>query len=222
MTLLTFNDLFLRYGWAYNKFEEQGSYPISERGRMINYKIAAFISLGLWVIVGISVTFLYATGRFNSSYPIELVYKTLCDANLENCQKAPDAISLAVQLGRLDWVSTALAILGAGTAMFAIMGFTYAKDKAEAKNMAQAIAEKTAKETATKCAGASMEDLVKTAETTLKETTEKFARDLEKEKNKYLSDFKAEADKDKSQDNNKVYNSWLSANEEISSHEPSS
>lgn len=136
----------------------------------MNHRVAALISLALWVFVIVAGVFLYFTGSLRS-YPVEVVYKEVCDAFSGICQKSPDAINLAVQLGRLDWVATALAILGAGVGLLAILSFIYAKERAEIE------AQKTAKE----CVSKLMDELRKSAE-----------EELEKAKNELFSDAWAE------------------------------
>ena len=68
---------------------------------------------------------------FSDIAPIEIVTKEICDSNGENCETNLDVINIAVQLGRLDFVSICLAILGAAIAMGAIFGFLSIRDQAE-------------------------------------------------------------------------------------------
>ena len=70
--------------------------------------------------------------------PVELVYKEICDGKPVECLESPDSIHIAAQLGRLDFISISLAILGATVGLAAIFSFMYIKEKAsiEAKEAA--------------------------------------------------------------------------------------
>lgn len=68
---------------------------------------------------------------FSDVAPVEFVTKEICDSNGENCETNIDVINIAVQLGRLDFVSICLAIIGAAIAMGAIFGFLSIRDQAE-------------------------------------------------------------------------------------------
>ena len=62
--------------------------------------------------------------------PIELVYDEVCQNHRKVCDESPDSINIAVQLGRLDFVSTGLTILGTAFALAAIFGFLYIRENA--------------------------------------------------------------------------------------------
>lgn len=68
---------------------------------------------------------------FSDIAPVEFVTNEICDQNGENCESNIDAINIAVQLGRLDFVSICLAILGAAIAMAALFSFLSIRDTAE-------------------------------------------------------------------------------------------
>lgn len=83
------------------------------------------------VVVVFLITFLVVVFSDFLSVPIELVTKEVCDSNGENCETNLDVINIAVQLGRLDFVSICLAILGSAIAMGAIFAFFSIKEQAE-------------------------------------------------------------------------------------------
>ncbi len=113
----------------------------------MSHRFAAYASLVLWVIVIVGSIFLWATDSLES-LPIEVVYKEVCDENAKECSKNPDVINIAVQLGRLDWVATALAILGAGIGLLAIFSLLFTKEKAEieARSTAREVSEQQVNE----------------------------------------------------------------------------
>ncbi|WP_417452898.1 hypothetical protein [Kiloniella sp.] len=87
--------------------------------------------------------------------------------------KALDEIAIAVQIGRLDYISGLLTILGLLLAIFAFFGFGYIKHAAED------IAERTAKDIA--------EDIAKTvAEVKINEYIQDEMPDLMKEYSGYM------------------------------------
>ena len=93
---------------------------------------AVLVAVGLVVYSGNNIEWL----------PIELVYAEICQEHAIECLKSPDSIHIAVQLGRLDYISTALAILGATVGFTAIFGFLYVKQQAsiDAKETATEVA----------------------------------------------------------------------------------
>lgn len=115
------------------------------------HRIAAFVSAFLWVIAIGGAIYLFFSDSLNS-YPVELVYKEVCDENTKLCSEHPDAINIAVQLGRLDFVAMALTVLGVGVGLLAIFSFLYAKEKAEieAKSAAKEVAEREMEELSAK------------------------------------------------------------------------
>ena len=89
-------------------------------------QIITYVNFTIIVIMAVSATILF----YQDAIPIEFVTRTICD-NDGNCYDHVDAISVAVQLGRLDLVSISLAIIGVAFAFFAIFGFLYIRDRAE-------------------------------------------------------------------------------------------
>lgn len=95
----------------------------------------------LWVIVLTVSAVLF----FSHALPVEIVTEEVCNG-AGACERHLDAINIAVQLGRLDFVSTSLAILGAAVALFAIFGFLYIKEGSE--RVAEITADRTARQVA--------------------------------------------------------------------------
>ena len=108
----------------------------------MNHRVLTYINTFLWVTVTLVLVVIYAYGDINS-LPIELVYEEICDKHANICSSKPDSILIAVQLGRLDFIATALAILGVGVGALAIFGFLFIKEKSEIE--ARAAAQTTAK-----------------------------------------------------------------------------
>ena len=96
--------------------------------------------------------------------PVELVYKEICDGKPVECLESPDSIHIAVQLGRLDFVTTALTILGTVIGFSAIFSFLYVKK--EAVHEANIVANKVMEdymERQTRIISSKVEDLVAAA-----------------------------------------------------------
>ena len=93
------------------------------------------IILLVWTIIG---------SDYVDFLPVELVYGEVCQNHRKVCEESPDSINIAVQLGRLDFISTSLAILGTAFGLVAIFGFMYIKENAAM--VATSTAEETAKE----------------------------------------------------------------------------
>lgn len=113
---------------------------------VLSHRLAAYVSIALWIIVLVSAAFLFLTQSLDV-LPIQASYNEICERN-SACVKQLDAIHIAVQLGRLDWISTCLAILGAGIGMTAVFSFLFTKEKAEIE--ARATAHKVAKKSVDK------------------------------------------------------------------------
>lgn len=70
---------------------------------------------------------------FSDILPVKLIYSTLCNENSEKgCENNLDAIHVAAQLGRLDFISISITILGVCLGIGAIFAFLYIKDRSEA------------------------------------------------------------------------------------------
>ncbi|WP_323845297.1 hypothetical protein [Microbulbifer magnicolonia] len=106
------------------------------------HRVFAWLSAILWIVVIGAGVYLFF-GDFLNSYPVEVVYKEVCDENAELCSKRPDVINIAVQLGRLDFIGMALTVLGVGVGLSAVFSFLYIKEKSviEAREAAKVAAE---------------------------------------------------------------------------------
>lgn len=89
--------------------------------------LLTYINTAVWVVIVLIVLVLL----YQDAIPIEFVTSEICDPNGENCETNLDVINIAVQIGRLDFVSICLAILGGAIAMGALFGFISMKDHAE-------------------------------------------------------------------------------------------
>lgn len=67
----------------------------------------------------------------SNAVPVEFVHKVICDSSGKHCEKNLDVIRIAVELGRLDFVSIGLTTIGISLAVGAVFGFMYIKERAE-------------------------------------------------------------------------------------------
>lgn len=101
-----------------------------------------FINSFVLVFFAAMIGMLLGPSYFNL-LPIDLVYSELCQEHSEVCNQNPDSINIAVQLGRLDFISIALAMLAIAIGFVGIFGFMSIKEQAriDAKRVAEETAE---------------------------------------------------------------------------------
>lgn len=159
----------------------------------MSHRFAAYVSLFMWIAVIVTSLFLWKTNSLEI-LPIETVYKEVCEENKQVCSKSPDVINIAVQLGRLDWVATSLAILGVGVGLLAIFSFLFTKEKAEIE------ARSTAKKVATSVSQKVVEGLI-----------DGYKESIETRIDRYLSDSWLELEVQMKQNRDLLLNAEVSA-----------
>lgn len=92
-------------------------------------RICAFGSAILWFCTLVPFAVLY----FSEAVPIRMVRSLKCEAppSPENCSQQLDVINVAVQLGRLDFVTFGLTILGTAIALLAVFAYLAIRERAE-------------------------------------------------------------------------------------------
>ncbi len=100
-----------------------------------------YINTAVWI--AILCTFL----MFISADPllVDDVTELVCDEDTCSCEVRFDALKVAMEIGRLDAVSIALAIFGGAFALSAIFGFLYIKESSRAIAIATATGVATAR-----------------------------------------------------------------------------
>lgn len=90
------------------------------------HHVCAYASVVLWGASAIALWLIHNS----PALPPELIMSELCN-DAGDCSLNTDVVRLATQLGRLDFVSVGLTILGVGLGIAAITGYLAVREKAE-------------------------------------------------------------------------------------------
>lgn len=91
------------------------------------HHILTYINFAIWLSIVAVLLILW----LSDALPVEFVTSQICDKKGENCEKNLDAIRIAMQLGRLDFVSIFIGVLGLSLGVGAIFGFMFIRERAE-------------------------------------------------------------------------------------------
>lgn len=93
------------------------------------------------IVLVLTAAFLFLVA-FVRWFPLELVTTEGCAKTANDCTQHLDAVRVAAELGRLDFVSVALLITATVVALGGIFGFLYIRERSEmiAKERSEAVA----------------------------------------------------------------------------------